>query len=395
MGGRGARTRLVDLSRRYSVLCSVATLLAIEDAEPASSDAAARSRGRPARRRIPIALAHGWHGWDAGGQLAYASTSAPPPSARVHRSTRAALRLASVALPASLDAPAEEVPEALPDDPLVRLCSLQRADGSWPLSRELLDLAGDAAPDRASLPRGAGLTGIRDIEEAAGGARRSGTRTGRDRLIELSRRHSVLCSATTYLAVEETAEAGPATRGRPARRRIPIALAHGWHGWDTAWVDTAWVDTASRGFSLRRRTASLRLASVPLASSLSYCCTAPDAPDAAPVRESGGPAREDPLVRLCSLRRADGSWDLTPEVTELVAGEEADFQVLRADPPLRPDVADRVLATGMAIRVLAHRFADRADAWHMIADKAVAWLAGVGMLDAVGGDPRAARAAGA
>ncbi|MBM4396624.1 MAG: VWA domain-containing protein [Deltaproteobacteria bacterium] len=246
--------------------------------------------------------------------------------------------------------------------------------------------------DDPILPALMARKAIRDIEEAAGGARRSGRRTGRDRLIELSRRYSVLCSATTYLAVDETAEAAPTARGRPARRRIPIALAHGWHGWDTAWVDTA-----TRGFSLRRRTASLRLAGVPLASSLSYCCMAPDAPDvpdAAPVREADGHAPEDPLVRLCSLQRADGSWDLTPEVTELVAGEEADFQVPRADPPLRPDVADRVLATAMAIRVLARCFADRADAWHMIADKAVAWLASVGMLDAVGGDPRAARAVG-
>jgi hypothetical protein len=53
------------------------------------------------------------------------------------------------------------------------------------------------------------------------------------RLVALSKRHGLLCSFTSFVAIEHRS---PAERneGRPALRRVPVQLAKGWHGIEVA-----------------------------------------------------------------------------------------------------------------------------------------------------------------
>jgi hypothetical protein len=83
------------------------------------------------------------------------------------------------------------------------------------------------------------------------------------------------------------------------------------------------------------------------------------------------------LDRLVALQRADGSWDLTPELANILG---LPFAAL-LEPPARasgdPDEARRAFATALALAFLVKKASANADEWKLLAAKATRWLAGV------------------
>ncbi len=75
---------------------------------------------------------------------------------------------------------------------------------------------------------------IRALESQAGSPRGSGQRkraesARKERLVAVAKRYGLLSAETSYVAVEERAEADK-TKGRAALRRVPVAVTAGWHG---------------------------------------------------------------------------------------------------------------------------------------------------------------------
>jgi hypothetical protein len=192
----------------------------------------------------------------------------------------------------------------------------------------------------------------------------------RERLIGLSKAFGVVCSLTAYVAVEHRS-IEDRNHGRPALRRIPVQVARGWHGIDTAAMGA--VACAPRRVCL-----SIEL----------LCDTAGPAPslprDTAPSRRRAGRSKlvweaaniasssldevfASPLHQLLSLQTAEGWFDL-----------DAAAKPLRdLFPPDKRDAADdpKVRHTIAALRLMRTTFAADEPVWKAAYTKAMRYLA--------------------
>jgi hypothetical protein len=256
---------------------------------------------------------------------------------------------------------------------------------------------GPATPDDGShlLATLWARAAIRDLEEGRSAwHNRQGSlqeRTGRDRItaeiVRLGVTYGLVSRHTSFVAVEQRESPVP---GDAVLRCVPVALTRGWGGQDSGTIGQPdlWQPAGSTmgpflgddspDFARSEEgTAGVRFSGVPR----------PEAsmPETS-VREPRGslldrflgrkptpPASDDPLLRLVQLQRANGCWELGPELAEVLGVDlsrlESAIQGARGG-----DDARRAWATALALAWLLARPEDRT-LWELIADKARAWLA--------------------
>lgn len=232
---------------------------------------------------------------------------------------------------------------------------------------------------------------IRELEESPEWLETRGSRQ-RERkasaatreIVDLAVRYGLVSRETSYVAIERR---DTPVVGDVQLRRVPIALTTGWGGVGRRAVLAAPAH-AVRGssmeamppasyslddgesdqgaeFHLPRLTGAFRLKT--------------DEPQVPYRRQPPRPAarrdpRHDAMVRLASLQRADGSWELTDELLQLVgAGHRASDPILKAAAG-DPEEVRRAWATALALVWLEREASALEDEWRLLARKAHAWL---------------------
>jgi Vault protein inter-alpha-trypsin domain/von Willebrand factor type A domain len=231
---------------------------------------------------------------------------------------------------------------------------------------------------------------IRDLEEARSGLHdRRGSlqdRGARDRvkqeIVRLGVTYGLVSRETSFVAVEERATP---VQGQAVLRKVPIALTRGWGGSDRreaasfsggARLRSAEIALADTLDSDRGTIADLPATSTPRFGSAFRKTAAWLRLGKAEVSAPSRPAEADavrPLDRLVALQRADGSWDLTSELAEVLGRPLAELE--RTIPPAGGDAesARRAWATALALAWLEAR-PELEPEWELLADKARGWL---------------------
>jgi hypothetical protein len=83
------------------------------------------------------------------------------------------------------------------------------------------------------------------------------------------------------------------------------------------------------------------------------------------------------MIRVVSLQRADGSWELTPELARAIGHNLAELEAALADATGNADEARTAWATALALAWLEEHARDAEGEWRLLAEKARAWLSGV------------------
>jgi len=256
------------------------------------------------------------------------------------------------------------------------------------------DLA--AAPPDAAIPRLFAREAIRDLEEgrsaAAGRGSRQRARKERhvkDAIVALATRYRLMSSATSFVAVEER-EGAAADLPAAELRRIPVALLKDWHGSARMQMSSAMMMPAPGMISAAPM--DRRDRSMDILHEMAFDMDAPAASDARFTPMSAGGQRDDildmsdeiPLAdtimrELVRTQRADGSWAWSDEVLAHLGLERADCEPMFADLGLEAASADLVGPTLLALGILWRDFAELAEQWRPLADKALEWLAAQGV----------------
>ena len=241
---------------------------------------------------------------------------------------------------------------------------------------------------------------IRDLEAGKGGARGSnqGRGKGEDRvvsqIVELGKRYGLMSKHTSYVAVEERADADKTTE-QAELRRIPIALTKGWGGAGRTMALSAGPPMAGAAFHASAGPPPAPMpASMPLRQArrkrggfadkvgglfkgrtksaqpeMEYAAAEEGAPYLDTQTLSGAvTVGADPLYDLLLTQRADGSFLLTPAL-EGWLGNRAKRVRKEAD-----KLGEALVATAVVVALLAAEMADREAEWKMAAGKAKKWL---------------------
>jgi len=225
---------------------------------------------------------------------------------------------------------------------------------------------------------------LRDLEEGSSalhGSTGSLQRRGQqDRVKQEAVRLGVtygLCSQwTSFVAVERRPSP---VEGDMQLRRVPIALTSGWGGIDAV---------VERGFGRSILSGQFRAMSVPASMPLADLTPMLSMPSEAETKrvtgsflaralDVGEPA-EPPTGRalddLVQLQRADGSWNLTEELAQILGRKLRTLKSATPDSVGDQEIAQRAWATALAVRWLEVHAAEWAEEWELLARKANQWL---------------------
>lgn len=218
-----------------------------------------------------------------------------------------------------------------------------------------------------------------------------------EELVRLGEQYCLVSSATSFVAVEERAEADKA-KTRAELRQIPVALTDGWGGSDRGMLSQ--MIGSDRGMA-QRRVSVLRL---PFRTgdvqydlmSKELGCEFPDSAEEPTliqqntfrsmtterikkieelaIQKLKGEVKsgrwEEAMYRLLLDQNAEGSWDLTASVAVFCDRELADLEAAAAQ--CSEPWAKKVLATLLILDLTERRGAP--DTWEAILDKALAWF---------------------
>ena len=250
---------------------------------------------------------------------------------------------------------------------------------------------------------------IRELEEspewtsARGSRQRERKATGVSReIVELSLRYGLISRETSFVAIErrETPVVGDMQL-----RPVPIALTAGWAGLEVGFhrglaMRVGSMMDSSPGALLSRASAVDRghdddtgdASSPPMIASPGFSSerlpaammrglqrlrtwgreTRPSEP-----RLTSGERFATDMIRLVSLQRADGSWELTPELARAIGHDLAELEAALADATGNAEEARTAWATALALAWLEEHARDAEGEWRLLAEKARAWLTGV------------------
>ncbi len=241
-----------------------------------------------------------------------------------------------------------------------------------------------AAPAGTLIATLAARATIRDLEEGSSplhdrrGSLQDRARPDRvkDEIVRLGIEYGLCSAHTSFVAVE--------TRERPVEgeaqlRRVPVALTSGWGNLAS---DVLSIHSMSAGGPPRAAAAPppgvFRMARmVPrdhleeAEASFDVARPVPQASYAAKAPGSAPAAR--PLDRLVSLQRADGAWDLTDALAQVLGRSLRDLEV-KLGPQKKDPEAARALATALALRWLETSAHESESEWSLLAKKARKWL---------------------
>ena len=239
------------------------------------------------------------------------------------------------------------------------------------------------------------LEEVNDIRRSAG---RGAADVSRERklLMDLSKEFGLLCSLTTYIAVEHRSEK-ERNEGAPELRRVPVMLAHGWGGlmergavaaapaaalYDSpigfqclkglATLDCTTDQRAAQASAPRRRGPGL------LKRMTEKCAGSPSVRD---TDRPAGPRAQ--LHAILAMQSADGWFGWSDAIDHVGGALVKDWDNARRDvqqsvdalPPNPAASAERVWRTAIILLLLRTRFADQRSSWRRAHDKAARWLA--------------------
>jgi Ca-activated chloride channel family protein len=220
----------------------------------------------------------------------------------------------------------------------------------------------------------------------------------RQLIIDLSKQFNLVSSLTTFIAIEHRS-IEERNEGRPALRRVPVALAAGWGGMDRfsravgltamaaaapARVRSVECDDPGAAMMYSKSSAGFSGLGKSLRSLVSRAKAAK--PLAAGAGESSGPVADE-LSAILALQSADGwfEWDETliskvlPESKQWHETIERSIERLTRQPVT---LRDRLTQTAVVLLIFAKRFADREKLWRRAELKARRWIASVARTDA-------------
>jgi Ca-activated chloride channel family protein len=243
----------------------------------------------------------------------------------------------------------------------------------------------------------AARTLIRDLEEGASplhdrrGSLQERRGPGEDRvkqeIVRLGVTYGLASKHTSFVAVERRETP---TTGQAQLRRIPVALTAAWGALENTAITGAMagMPTGSArpmlGAAAVLRSRPAPAAAAPgsaggagLLSRMKRALTSAARPAAigAPVdapAEATSSLR--PLDRLVALQRADGSWDLTKELADVLGRPLEALEAELADAVGDAATARRALATALALRWLERHAAESRSEWALLEKKARRFL---------------------
>jgi Ca-activated chloride channel homolog len=273
------------------------------------------------------------------------------------------------------------------------------ARGSGPMSWSL-DVGPADVIDGATVGTLAARARIREIEEGGAWSAERGSRQ-RERRQDRAVNEIVALATEFGLASRETSWVAVQKREVPLTveaelKRVPIAITSGWGGRypliagaplsasDTgsfdlgfnavaelrASIDHRVVPAVSKAMARAARPGASRVESVlGLFGGRRAQTSGDDSTRAVP-----GSSSTRVLDSLVALQRADGSWDLTPELADVLGVSLSDLIAAMAGASGDPDEARRALATAIALRFLARHELSSHGEWELLAGKATRWL---------------------
>lgn len=240
---------------------------------------------------------------------------------------------------------------------------------------------------------------IREIEEGGAwspdrGSRQRERREGRavSEIIDLAMEFGLASRETSWVAVQKREV--PLTE-EASLRRVPIAITSGWGDLEGSALRTVQPGAmfGSSDLGARQRVMEAPIMGDHLAALERVAPSSPrnvlgrllgSQPKRMPGLGLTPTSAMRPLDRLVALQRADGSWDLTPELADILGVPFAALLEPAARALGDPDEARRAFATALALAFLVKRAAANADEWKLLAAKATRWLAGVKAVPAGG-----------
>jgi Ca-activated chloride channel family protein len=233
---------------------------------------------------------------------------------------------------------------------------------------------------------------IRELEEGdewlnARGSRQKERKetAARREIVDLSVRYSLISRETSFVAVERREM--PVT-GEMQLRKVPIALTSGWGGLDMGLhafgfqpMKSMHMGTAALGRVFEWGEAGQELRAAPaqaidrrlLEERLERRSREPlDREERREHERALG--RPDGFDRLVSLQSADGSWELTRELAEVLGFQLAELERALADAAGDAMLARRAWATALALVWLQMHAEAREDEWIALGRKARKWL---------------------
>lgn len=232
-----------------------------------------------------------------------------------------------------------------------------------------------------------GMSSLHDrrgsLQERGGG----GDARVKTEIVRLGTTYGLVSSATSFVAVEERATPLHADM---QLRRVPVALTRGWGA-----VEDTLLGGAKWGSGPGARPAPPRAVLAELAlhrpakaaltppsyiadlepAAFEVECDLSTAPMPSQVHESSAaPPAVRPLDRLVALQCADGSWELTEELAELLGLTLAVLETHLPGASGDAALARRAWATALALSWLERHACDCRDEWRLLARKAQTWL---------------------
>jgi von Willebrand factor type A domain len=279
--------------------------------------------------------------------------------------------------------------------------TLQARGASGPMSWSLDVRAADVI-DGATVGTLAARARIREIEEGGAWSAERGSRQRERRqdravseIVALATEFGLASRETSWVAVQQREV--PLTE-EATLRRVPVAITSGWSGRDALIagaqlsLHSIRLGESDLGFdAVAELRSSIEHRVVPAVSKAMARAARPGASRVESVlglfggsraQTSGGDStRAVPgssstrvLDRLVAQQRADGSWDLTPELADVLGVSLSDLIAAMAGASGDPDEARRALATAIALTFLARHELSSHGEWELLAAKATRWL---------------------
>jgi Ca-activated chloride channel family protein len=271
------------------------------------------------------------------------------------------------------------LPEGLPESVTLR------ARGATGPMEFRLRLDADTATSGHLLATLAARTLIRELEDQASEtADRRGSRQRRgqpDRLtaeiIRLGTTYQVCSSHTSFVAIERRETP---VEGDLQLRKVPVLLTHGWGGEPMGMLRGlvgAPPPPAMPMDAILERRRAIVSPSVYL-SDASMCLEDWEVPKGA------AQAAPRPLDRLILLQAADGSWDLSEELADILGCALSTLEAALHGAAGDAATVRRAWATALALAFLEVRVANAEDEWALLAAKARTWLGQCGAVSPTG-----------
>ncbi|XP_077334259.1 von Willebrand factor A domain-containing protein 5A-like [Lithobates pipiens] len=217
--------------------------------------------------------------------------------------------------------------------------------------------------ERPTIHRLAAKTLISDLEHG------SESEEVKKKILETSLQSGVVSSLTAYVAVNEDTKTP--VEGTPVTRDPPLLALKEFNLIDYPSVANPIGKQAKSGPAPRKLSGWFRKMASSAANLFRTTKETPEEKTEAPPPPAE-PAENPTLARLISLQNADGSWDLTPEISAVLGISKTDIKTVNPDQNMEVSVS--VWVTVLAVIWLHTICLDQREEWELLEGKAVSWI---------------------